>query len=75
MKEVVPSWSWALQGRHLTLQGSCLSSAVFQWGGTAFPGLFILLSRAGIRHQDNWARMGPDNSLCAEPRLITPFDP
>ena len=44
-------------------------------GGTVFPGLFILLSRASIRHQDNWARMGSNNSLCAEPRLITPFDP
>lgn len=49
--------------------------AMAEFGGAAFPVVFILLSRASIQLQDNWVRVPPNNSLCAEPRVITPFDP
>lgn len=58
-------------GRGLTLQGSCLGSVVLHFGDTAFPVLFILLSRASIQHWDNWARVASNNGLCAQPRLTT----
>lgn len=52
----------------------CCGSTVLQFDDTAFPALFILLSRASLQHQDNWARVASNNSLCAELRVITPFD-
>ena len=48
-------------GRCLILQQSCLGSMVLHFGDTALPVLFILLSRAGIRHWDNWARVSSNN--------------
>lgn len=63
------------QERGLFLQWSCLGSMVLHFGDMAFSVLFILLSRASIQHWDNWARVVSNNSLCAEPRVITPFDP
>lgn len=72
---------WCFSLCYALLRGGLILQELFglcggaEFGDSAFLVLFILLFRASIQHQDNWARVASNNSLCTEPRVITPSDP